>query len=172
MLYPAPACNPIHSTDVVGSIRIDEDEVRARDVSALADFAHPWVRHRLGAAPPSSNVGRGTIPPRCQWLTFFTNREKAVQTPADVACTDDEENYDGHHYKLLSVLAASHRDQLIVDVGTGYGLSALALSVEPSNIVVSIDKVDLVTRAQHFAKVNSVDISACHVVMAYSYGPI
>lgn len=47
------------------------------------------------------------------------------------------------HYRLLAWLARQHRACTFLDIGTYMGASAVALSAEPSNRVVSYDIVDL-----------------------------
>jgi hypothetical protein len=52
----------------------------------------------------------------------------------------------GHeHYGLLIHLTSYYNDELLIDVGTNHGASALALANNPTNTVYSIDIVDLKT---------------------------
>ena len=43
------------------------------------------------------------------------------------------------HYKLIGFIAAQFKNKTLIDCGTFIGLSAMALSVEPSNKVITYD---------------------------------
>lgn len=48
------------------------------------------------------------------------------------------------HYRLLAYLSTCFNNSIIFDIGTQYGLSALALSYNLSNLVHSFDIVDVI----------------------------
>jgi hypothetical protein len=48
-------------------------------------------------------------------------------------------DYGVEHYKLLAYISNAYADQTIYDIGTHYGNSSVALSVNPSTKVISYD---------------------------------
>ncbi len=68
---------------------------------------------------------------------------KNIQLTSLVTIADDLNSLPGkEHYKLLAYLSHQYDNKIIIDIGTHYGTSALALSNNPNNTVYTFDICD------------------------------
>ena len=92
----------------------------------------------------------------------FTKEDvlRVVDFKAFVGILDDCSEFQGpvgkEHYKLLAYLSTQFNDEVIFDVGTHRGSSALALSYNPRNTVHTFDICEKVTNAAVKARTNIV----------------
>ena len=68
-------------------------------------------------------------------LEPFLNRQSEPFLPLEVR----ETSRGGDYYRTLAYISNHFQDSLIFDIGSGHGFSALALSYEQSNRVISYD---------------------------------
>jgi hypothetical protein len=83
-------------------------------------------------------------------ITLSTDQLNAIDTTSKHSeCIPAEYRQYYHlsagqeHYRLLIHLTSYYNNELLVDMGTNHGASALALANNPTNTVYSVDIVDL-----------------------------
>ena len=70
---------------------------------------------------------------------------------------------DNEHYKLLAYLSMFFENETIVDIGTYMGLSALAMSYNHKNVVITYDIVDNFERYKNELTVEKKDNIECRI---------
>jgi hypothetical protein len=133
------SCGPGHPPSPTvaadGTITVSRDAVRAVDLCWLKPYFHPWLEEAI--CPPAKRADE-----RCRRMEW-TAADLPVLRRAAQWHRDADQHELGSHYQLLYFLAKHFTNETLVDIGTGFGGSALALAAaEASNLVFSYDTYD------------------------------